>query len=802
MILLSMILFWFYGCRRQVVNNEQITLWEKTQQSSYAGDCYQFSNAIISGTVAFGSGGHISQNKPGVVKLSISCNNKKFLGNVRITLPGHDGEGVIYQSAIIARKGLPGECILEVPALGQPSCFYFEIFDAMENVVLSQVIVPDWVDQSQEMDKNDSRICFVGVLTDHEKSLSYLDGIKVGTSEDMTIIRTVFFDEETFPDDERLLKTLSGILVDGFDTSRLKTGQKNALAQFVEKDAGCLMLGTGIGADTVLSGIKNWAGTRCVGQSKEDIRLIGKENAQDIHEIDMADFRGTGKENWQEFFSTEPSSVQRSQKGKGEILLYRISFMDIKESSKRKIAASLLEPFAVYDRQEDNTLNMVNWAVESALYSFLETVRPDTGFYGTFFIIYIACIALIAYYVLRRYRKREYIWFVMPVLSILFTIFMGIHSFGTVGEDDTSLSEFRLVDTGEEEDVVCLLYQNMEGGEKNLKLSSRASCVEPLDYEYRYTVSEKDRVIISGQTLTVHRSGRGLDVNIDAPVPGNSWTLRMKQGREGSMDDGFLFGTDLVSTGGGFYGKITNLTIRDFEKIVVVRGNQYALLPSLDAGETIKVNEEDVYCWDNNQNGETEFLSEDDSPVLSSIYNLIVQKYFKGTNGEDRCVVIGIDTKENESVFIDSHKDKNYLNLYADYYSMPESEKYSYISDINTYCLKESDLAAPLFQDTLEENRTVAVYQFDPEKTPQTLVRNRDQFHGTIYAYNYETGDNDLILEQMDDVVKKENLNSYISDDNLMTLTYQLNGKKQQGSAPVLSLIMDEKNGSKGGADD
>ena len=79
-------------------------------------------------------------------------------------------------------------------------------------------------------------------------------------------------------------------------------------------------------------------------------------------------------------------------------------------------------------------------------------------------------------------------------------------------------------------------------------------------------------------------------------------------------------------------------------------------------------------------------------------------------------------------------------------------------------------------------------YVFDKEEI-EALARNKDNFTGKIYAYNYSTGQRDRILSSTESYITGESLNSYLSGDGEMRITYKMDASDEYGPAPVLSLI-------------
>ena len=101
----------------------------------------------------------------------------------------------------------------------------------------------------------------------------------------------------------------------------------------------------------------------------------------------------------------------------------------------------------------------------------MKSQLPNTFFYGVFFIFYILLMVTIAYYYLCKIKKREYIWIIVPVLALVFTVGLFIRSRGMKSSGDSYFSALRVTDSEKEQENIYFLYQNDEGVEGNVKFS-------------------------------------------------------------------------------------------------------------------------------------------------------------------------------------------------------------------------------------------------------------------------------------------------------------------------------------------
>lgn len=93
------------------------------------------------------------------------------------------------------------------------------------------------------------------------------------------------------------------------------------------------------------------------------------------------------------------------------------------------------------------------------------------------------------------------------------------------------------------------------------------------------------------------------------------------------------------------------------------------------------------------------------------------------------------------------------------------------------------------YEESVELTRTFVKIESTNPGTEEALARNKDNFTGKIYAYNYSTGQRDRILSSTESYITGESLNSYLSGDGEMRITYKMDASDEYGPAPVLSLI-------------
>ena len=415
----------------------------------------------------------------------------------------------------------------------------------------------------------------------------------------------------------------------------------------------------------------------------------------------------------------------------------------------------------------------------------MKSQLPNTFYYGVFFIFYILLMVTIAYYYLRRIKKREYIWIVVPVLAILFTVGLIVRSRGITGSNDSAFSALRVIDSEKEQENIYFLYQNDESETGNVNLIPSITSVEPIDYNYR-TIDGKN-IKTSGDDVTINNTKKGYDVAFEESVPGTSRILKLS-GNTKSTSQKKVFEQNIFMKYTSFYGNITNISSNNFSRVILIRGNQYAIIKNVKAGEKVAVSTDMVKCWNQFDKENSAFGTDNENTVTGNIMEYLQQTYMNTQSSKEELLIVGVTNENDFKLFSDNNILKNHVTVMINHFSVKQNMG-EQIFNINSSCLEQKGEDLAIEEDTLEENKTEVTYVFDKPEKIEVLVRNKDNFTGKIYAYNYETGQNDKILSSVESYITGESLASYLSENGEMNITYKLDEESEYGTSPILSLI-------------
>lgn len=613
------------------------------------------------------------------VTLDIFAAEKDFTGVMKVTLPGENGKGIAYQSAVKCKAGEKEKIVLNVPQLGDPSAICFEIMDSFGVTELSEdVSFSDAKNRNGAFSEQAENL--IGVLSGQSKELSYLNSLKIGEESDEESVKVVCYSKNSFPQTEEEFQGLDGMIIDSFDTKSLSGKQKSALKSWLKSGGKLLIAGGGQQIDS-FEGLEKTFGIIQEDVVVSELYLADADNTVQELPILMSNLQLSQKYEWEAYGDFEPEIGYTAAVGSGKISILRFSLTNsafLQWSVRDKAAVEILSHFMGKDEDTESSDTSL-WYVKKALYAFMKSQLPNTFFYGVFFIFYILLMVTIAYYYLCKIKKREYIWIIVPVLALVFTVGLFIRSRGMKSSGDSYFSALRVTDSEKEQENIYFLYQNDEGVEGNVNFLSTITSVIPMDYNYR-TIAGKN-IKTSGEDITINNTQKGFDVAFEESVPGTSRILKLS-GNTKSASEKEVFTQDIFTTYTSFYGNITNTSSNNFSRVILIRGNQYAILKSVKAGEKASVSKDMVKCWNHFDEENSAFGTENENTVTGNIMEYLQQTYMNTQKSKEELLVVGITSENDFKLFSDDNVLKNHVTVMINHFTL-EEETGEHILNIN-----------------------------------------------------------------------------------------------------------------------
>lgn len=434
----------------------------------------------------------------------------------------------------------------------------------------------------------------IGILSDDFDSIKYINKITVKNSGSGT--RNVRLDESSFPEDIDVLKTFNVLVINNFDTSKLKKAQYEALKKWVS-DGGVLIVGTGPSQNKTLSVFKDDFITGEVGEAK----VISTSG---LHEMAESKTVETMSISAAEISIRDAIPVikdgnfilmQKIEKGKGVIGVASFDFgMEplstwIGNSAfADRLIVSLLPQYYFGDMYQKVGMYQENlYALDNALRNIPELPLPKTSHMIFIYALYILMAAPLSYFILKRMDKRELMWLTVPVLSVAFSAAVYVSGAGTrLTEPVTNV--ISVLDIDNSGTIIPKTYAGVFTPQKeSLRIEAGENAdISPLRADYGYyrgSVTDdntpkriESKVIVSPKTvLEFYKSG--------------VWSMKTIAVKTDEEISGKLE-SNLNCSKGSFTGTIVNTSGFDIDECYVITPSQYLSAGPIKNGETKRIN--------------------------------------------------------------------------------------------------------------------------------------------------------------------------------------------------------------------
>ncbi|WMJ89825.1 hypothetical protein [Anaerocolumna sp. MB42-C2] len=418
----------------------------------------------LSMKVNYGYNQYVKYGRYMNVAVTLTNNGKEeFEGWLQVIVPKAKNNAA-YRREVIVPSQKSTELSIALPVMDDTGLLQVKIIDKNNDTVVEN--------QYDLKIGNYEKLAYVGILSDARDELEYMN--QFGT-------RTFYLNENNLPDDYLGLDLLDVLIINHYDTSRLRDVQMKAIREWVW-NGGTLVVGTGEYANEVLSKLNPIYSIESKGSGinkeisfgvdraslqdlKQDItdyeeeRKVFLDMIQDRNDmltaygsnpipIDNSVFERWTKDNIKRLQVetinkhimnvTMPGSstmvsedkiklMQSSNIGLGKIQLF--SFDLGLNNEKQTLGLSILNEIyknISYTRltqlDEEYYGSYSNYGVLNSM-SFADVKKiPKAGRYIVIIGIYILIIGPVTFILLRKLDKRSLIWAIVPLMALVFTI--------------------------------------------------------------------------------------------------------------------------------------------------------------------------------------------------------------------------------------------------------------------------------------------------------------------------------------------------------------------------------------------
>lgn len=253
----------------------------------------------------------------------------------------------------------------------------------------------------------------VGVLSEQPAQVQYLAGMNL--SEETSVF---FLDRDTFPESENVMDNFKVLIIDDFDTATLGDAQKKSLKNWVD-NGGLLVLGTGVQAQKVLSGLD------FVDVSLNGTQSVSRVSAPDGTALSLAaPLTAAGISAEKASVKWEANGISLSSLisyGGGHVLIHHFA-LGLAPFANMPQQTEVLEGLCsgLYDAGGDGVGTEIANQLRYAANSFPSVAGNSMIAIFVVVGIYIVLAGPVMYMVLKKKDRRELGWITIPVLSVVF----------------------------------------------------------------------------------------------------------------------------------------------------------------------------------------------------------------------------------------------------------------------------------------------------------------------------------------------------------------------------------------------
>lgn len=420
----------------------------------------------------------------------------------------------------------------------------------------------------------------VGLLSDDPDSLGYLKSIKTIAGQPTNVVS---IEETNLPSDFIGLGLLDIVIIDQFSFSELPIPQQEAFYDWVHQGGIILVAGDnwvnkkmGIFKDSLPmpSNIKT------VPQKADFFEDFGKSAfPKEVIDLTIGDLHSETTI----IHNTDdgvPLLVSRKV-GKGEILQLSFSLTGSTlanwDEAPNSLSSLLQKPLRGHYPNYYSFYEQLNYTLSYVTGLFASSFLPYSALV-ILFTVYIILVFPTLYFLLRRFDKREFMWWVLPCMS--FVICLSIFLIG--GKDrivEPQLNESVLLqidESGVGSGYGSFSFLSNRRGNYTVGFRDVGFYPIPISDHYNNTNFDRDSIRYVGD-----------DIEIDAKNV-EYWSIRTYSGPIINMDIG-TFTSDLRFDGAQIEGTITNHTQFVFDDLLFLSGANEESLGAIGPGETISV---------------------------------------------------------------------------------------------------------------------------------------------------------------------------------------------------------------------
>lgn len=621
----------------------------------------------------------------------------------------------------------------------------------------------------------------VGVLSDDRDSFENLEDARVRTQSDSVSVRKLNMQTDLFPDSLQGLEVVHYILIDKYDTSKLSEDQMEALQEWVF-EGGTLILSLGKDADRVLGGFDSkFINYELNGSSSKNVTVWSdKGSSTEYKKVSVADISVYGAQ-----VNDALGGVSVLDTGYGRVVVVPYSLVSkpvAGGSGELQLMEMILK--AGYTDKINNLVqgsfydNSTGYGIINAINTNRKKVVSPYIFI-VILVVYLILCGPVTYVVLKKLRRREWMWITVPAWALVGTIAIYIVS--------TRYSVTRPLElTFESADISDnIMRQNVYTYIIGSKADSYSVDVNS-EYDNVQVMDEYYGDATYSQSMNIERcaSDDGITMKFDTHIPFGGISL---QASSVTTNDIGRFDSSLKLYTDGIEGSVKNNTAYDMRDVVVMTDGYYYCLDSLPAGESMDINKLQnrkmtnglsIDCMKNYyiyRFGSGYNYDDEADVMMSRNYYMLLKMgaYSSVPSGMGRIAVWAtIDKEADISDGQSSEKYGNYVvyDIHPQDYEDLDGAYYSniYTRDVNRF--EQSDYDTDDLMMYSDQVDIDICFQNDDNITTVTRessTKDESTANVIVKAYNFYTDNYDVIFVNGSQEIEGDRLAPYIENNEM-----------------------------------
>lgn len=756
--------------------------------------------------VTYGIDGKFKSMKEIPIIVAIKNNGRDFQGEVNINVKVQDGsKHTTYAKEISLASGSSKKLIIPINLLDDQKNIDVNIVDKKNNIVVEK---PTLIN-SGRISEGD---LLVGMLTDDTNGLTYFGDVSYKTSiHDKEKVEgkliPINISEEIIGDHYKNIALLDTIIINNYDTTKLSPEVSGALKKWVE-EGGSLILGTGVNKNKTLATFNDGFIEEILGDaSSKHVEILGTSLNLDLVKIN---------EGVPVIKSGEINIINSIKKRKGNIFIsaYDLGLEPMVNFEENK---ALWSTILLKDKQDFNMNYGSPYEFEHILRKLSVDNLPSTKIIAMIFLIYALIIGVVVYFILKKLKRRDYVWIIVPIVSI---IFGGIiYVLGSTSRlEDYVVNKINIIDMDEKGNGQVSPYIGVSAAsKKDLQIKEpEGMSLEYMDSNNRYYYGNPNNERKSKQEQKILFNGNNTYYEFK-----DNAVFNIKSFKGSSFEQKFnTLETNLYFEEGELRGTVTNTLGSKIQRLVLVIGNMAWDLGRLEENQELIIDDkikssgnlqqlsgkihDNFYDAKYNKKNLNEV--KDEFKDFNTIFRILdyISVYHNTDIGKGEIIAVtdipvnyelDLNSKSisefNTSVIV-GKLDLNFVNKngqteYPLGYFSPVIENSNNNGSISEHDFSIHDNIEATIKYEIDENLKIEEIRLN-NKIKDKSYNRYEPFKGKIMIYNVNTSK----FEEIDMVGEKEykiknNVLNYVDNDNVIKI--KILGNEERGSyIPQISV--------------